>query len=80
MSIAIERSAGTNCCAVGVATGGHSMRELTDSGADVVFEDLADTARFLELLDKGTLKTGSEARVRFAAASSTRTGVRSPSR
>ena len=36
-----------------VATGGHSAQELADSGADVVFEDLSDTTRFLELLEKG---------------------------
>ncbi len=36
--------------AIAVATGGHTVDELTASGADVVFEDLADTRRFLELL------------------------------
>ncbi len=36
--------------AVGVATGGHGVEELSASGADVVFEDLTDTQRFLELL------------------------------
>jgi phosphoglycolate phosphatase len=41
--------------AVGVATGGHSAGELADSGADVVFEDLTDTRRFLDLLDNGLL-------------------------
>lgn len=35
---------------IGVATGGHSVDELRDSGADVVFEDLRDTDRFLKLL------------------------------
>ncbi len=37
--------------AVAVATGGHSAGELAQSGADVVFEDLTDSERFLELLD-----------------------------
>jgi phosphoglycolate phosphatase-like HAD superfamily hydrolase len=37
--------------AVGVATGGCSADELRASGADVVFEDLAETARFLDLLE-----------------------------
>ncbi len=41
--------------AVAVATGGHSVRELTESGADTVFEDLTDTRRFLELVDAGML-------------------------
>ena len=37
--------------AIGVATGGHPVGELQASGADVVFEDLSDTGRFLELLE-----------------------------
>lgn len=36
--------------AVGVATGGHSVESLRDSGADVVFQDLSDTTAFLDLL------------------------------
>jgi phosphoglycolate phosphatase-like HAD superfamily hydrolase len=36
--------------AVGVATGGFSVAQLLASGADVAFEDLAESARFLELL------------------------------
>lgn len=36
--------------AVGVATGSHSVESLRDSGADVVFDDLSDTAAFLALL------------------------------
>jgi phosphoglycolate phosphatase-like HAD superfamily hydrolase len=39
--------------AAAVATGGHSTKELAQSGADVVFEDLSDTRRFLDLLDGG---------------------------
>ena len=35
---------------VGVATGSFSARELRDSGADTVFEDLSDTDAFLKLL------------------------------
>ncbi len=42
-----------NSVAVAVATGGHSAEELARSGADVVFEDLTDSERFLRLLDDG---------------------------
>ena len=35
---------------VGVATGGHSVDELRDSGAGIVFNDLSDTDAFLALL------------------------------
>lgn len=35
---------------VGVATGGFSVDELRQSGADIVFEDLSDTNAFLALL------------------------------
>jgi hypothetical protein len=35
---------------VGVATGPFTAAELRASGADEVFEDLGDTARFLSLL------------------------------
>jgi phosphoglycolate phosphatase len=37
--------------AVGVATGGFSVDQLHESGADVVFPDLSDTARFVELVE-----------------------------
>jgi phosphoglycolate phosphatase len=36
---------------VGVATGGFTVDELRDAGADVVFEDLGNHAAFLRLLD-----------------------------
>jgi phosphoglycolate phosphatase-like HAD superfamily hydrolase len=36
--------------AVAVATGDHGVEALSDAGADVVFEDLTDTQRFLDLL------------------------------
>ena len=51
LDVACAHSAGA--IAVGVATGGHSTRELAGSGADVVFEDLSDTPRFLALVDDG---------------------------
>jgi phosphoglycolate phosphatase-like HAD superfamily hydrolase len=35
---------------VGVATGGFTSGQLRASGADIVFEDLSDTAAFLDLL------------------------------
>lgn len=35
---------------VGVATGGYSVEELRQSGAEIVFEDLSDTEAFLKLL------------------------------
>jgi phosphoglycolate phosphatase-like HAD superfamily hydrolase len=35
---------------IAVATGLHSVEELRDAGADVVFEDLSDTARVLHAL------------------------------
>ena len=35
---------------VGVATGGYTVAQLRDSGAEIVFEDLSDTTAFLELL------------------------------
>ena len=35
---------------VGVATGSFSVRQLRDSGAETVFEDLGDTDAFLKLL------------------------------
>jgi phosphoglycolate phosphatase-like HAD superfamily hydrolase len=36
---------------VGVATGGYSADQLRESGAEIVFQDLSDTAGFLKLLD-----------------------------
>ncbi len=36
---------------VGVATGGFSVEQLRASGAEIVFEDLSETAAFAELLD-----------------------------
>ncbi len=36
---------------VAVATGSYSVAQLRETGADVVFKDLADTAAFLKLLD-----------------------------
>jgi phosphoglycolate phosphatase-like HAD superfamily hydrolase len=35
---------------VGVATGGYSVDDLRQSGAEIVFEDLSDTEAFLKLL------------------------------
>ena len=35
---------------VAVATGSYSVEQLRDSGAEIVFQDLSDTARFLQLL------------------------------
>ena len=37
--------------AVAVATGGHTVDELRDTGAEIVFNDLSDTAAFLRLLE-----------------------------
>jgi phosphoglycolate phosphatase-like HAD superfamily hydrolase len=36
---------------VAVATGGYSMEQLREAGAEIVFRDLSDTGAFLELLD-----------------------------
>ena len=36
---------------VAVATGGFSVQDLRQSGAEIVFEDLSDTQAFLELLE-----------------------------
>jgi phosphoglycolate phosphatase len=36
---------------VAVATGGYSMDQLREAGAEIVFRDLSDTRAFLELLD-----------------------------
>lgn len=35
---------------VGVATGGYSIKQLRESGADIVFEDLSEIAAFVALL------------------------------
>jgi len=51
LDVACAHAAGV--LAAAVATGGHSTQELAESGADVVFEDLSDTRRFLDLLDGG---------------------------
>jgi len=51
LDVACAHAAGA--LAAAVATGGHSTQELAESGADVVFEDLSDTRRFLDLLDGG---------------------------
>lgn len=51
LDVACAHSGGA--VAVAVATGGHSVQELVDSGAEVVFEDLTDTRRFLDLLENG---------------------------
>ena len=48
LDVACAHAAGA--AAVAVATGGHSAGELSASGAEIVFEDLTDTDRFLNLL------------------------------
>ena len=48
--IACARAVGAT--AIGVATGGSSVAQLHAAGADVVFDDLTDRERFLELLDR----------------------------
>ena len=35
---------------VAVATGGYTVDQLREAGADLVFRDLSDTAAFLKLL------------------------------
>jgi phosphoglycolate phosphatase-like HAD superfamily hydrolase len=47
--VACARIAGAT--AVGVATGGFTAAQLRESGAGIVFEDLADPEPFLELVD-----------------------------
>jgi phosphoglycolate phosphatase len=37
-------------CAVGVCTGGHTRDDLLNAGADIVFDDLSETARVLDSL------------------------------
>ncbi len=51
LDVACAHSAGA--VAVAVATGFHSVKELAESGAEVVLEDLTDTQRFLNLLERG---------------------------
>jgi phosphoglycolate phosphatase len=48
--VACARVAGAT--PVAVATGGYSVEQLRETGAEIVFRDLSDTAAFLELLDK----------------------------
>ena len=48
--IACARAAGA--IPVGVATGGHTVDELRQSGAGIVFEDLTDAEGFLALLEE----------------------------
>lgn len=50
LDVACAGSAGAT--AIAVATGGFSADTLRAAGADVVFEDLADTRAFLALLDE----------------------------
>lgn len=47
--IACARAVGAT--PVGVATGGFTAEQLRESGADIVFEDLAERDRFLMLID-----------------------------
>jgi phosphoglycolate phosphatase-like HAD superfamily hydrolase len=47
--VACARVAGAT--PVAVATGGYSVEQLRETGAEIVFRDLSDTAAFLELLD-----------------------------
>lgn len=37
--------------AVGVATGGFTVQQLRESGADIVFEDLSDTEAFVRIIE-----------------------------
>jgi len=37
---------------IGVATGGHTVEQLRESGAEIVFKDLSDTSAFLTLLNQ----------------------------
>lgn len=49
--IACARAVGA--VAIGVATGGFSVDDLRESGADVLFRDLSEIGGFLELVDGG---------------------------
>ncbi|MGE5361254.1 MAG: HAD family hydrolase [Bacteroidales bacterium] len=49
LDVACARAGGAH--AMAVATGGHSVEELRQAGADVVFEDLSDTARVVAALE-----------------------------
>ena len=53
--VACARTAGAT--AIGVATGGYSVDDLRRSGADIVFRDLSETARFLALLDDERIRS-----------------------
>ena len=46
--VACAQAAGARC--IGVATGGYTVQQLRDCGAEIVFEDLSDTDAFLKLL------------------------------
>ena len=48
--VACARAAGAT--PVAVATGSYSVEQLRETGAEIVFEDLSDTNRFLGLLDR----------------------------
>jgi phosphoglycolate phosphatase len=50
LDVACATAAGTHCIAV--ATGTHSVADLRAAGADVVFEDLSDTERVLEVFER----------------------------
>jgi len=47
----IECARAANATPVAVATGSYSVDQLRAAGADIVFDDLADTAAFLRLLE-----------------------------
>jgi phosphoglycolate phosphatase-like HAD superfamily hydrolase len=51
LDIACARAAGVR--SIAVATGGYGVDVLQSSGADAVFQDLADTSAFLRLVDDG---------------------------
>jgi phosphoglycolate phosphatase-like HAD superfamily hydrolase len=46
----VECARAANATAVAVATGSYSMDQLRTAGAEIVFDDLSDTRRFLDLL------------------------------
>jgi phosphoglycolate phosphatase-like HAD superfamily hydrolase len=48
----IECARVANATPVGVATGSYTVDDLRAAGADIVFEDLSDTAAFLRLLER----------------------------
>ncbi len=51
LDVACAQASGAR--SIGVATGGHSVDELRDAGADVVFEDLSDTIAVIAALGIG---------------------------